>query len=449
MATLDSSIVNIALPTLTKELSPDLHQIKWIVIIYLLMITCLLLPFGRLSDQQGRKPVFQTGFLIFIFGSALCGMAPSLSTLVAFRAIQAVGAAMLMANGPAIITSAFSTKERGKALGTLAMVVSLGLVSGPMLGGIVITYLGWRTIFWLNIPIGIFGIFLAQRFLKADHPARSNQRFDWKGAFFQTLILILLIVFFEPPRIAISNFLPFVLPRWVIGTAIIGLTLIFLKIESGVRDPLFDLSLLKNRTFWAANLAGFLTFVAFSSVTVLMPFFLEEVLHFSTHRAGVFMAAIPLTIFVVAPVSGRLSDRLGTKELSVLGSMIGMLALFAMSGVFGRGIYEGTGHGTIVFSLCVIGLAIGLFQSPNNNAIMGAVPVQKLGVASALLATVRNLGLVTGTGLSASLLSWGVALKQEFISAFHLALFVAGLICGGALVASLSRKSALGERGEG
>ena len=143
MATLDSSIVNIALPTLTKELGQDLYRVKWVVIVYLLVITCSLLPLGRLSDQKGRKPVFQIGYFVFILGSALCGLAPQLGWLVVFRAIQGVGASMLMANGPAIITATFLSRERGAALGTLAMVVSAGLVSGPSIGGFLITHLGW------------------------------------------------------------------------------------------------------------------------------------------------------------------------------------------------------------------------------------------------------------------------------------------------------------------
>src|SRR5687768_13126935 len=181
MATLDSSIVNIALPTLTKTLGSDLYRIKWVVIIYLLVITCLLLPFGRLSDQYGRKGIFQAGFLLFTLASTLCGLSPNLDGLLLFRGLQGVGAAMLMSNGPAIITAAFPSNERGKALGTLAMVVSAGLVTGPSLGGFLITHLGWRSIFLVNLPVGLAGILLAQQFIPKDHGTRLKAPFDWAG----------------------------------------------------------------------------------------------------------------------------------------------------------------------------------------------------------------------------------------------------------------------------
>ena len=440
MATLDSSIVNIALPTLTKELGQDLYRVKWVVIVYLLVITCSLLPLGRLSDQKGRKPVFQIGYFVFILGSALCGLAPQLGWLVVFRAIQGVGASMLMANGPAIITATFLSRERGAALGTLAMVVSAGLVSGPSIGGFLITHLGWRSIFWLNIPIGIAGIFLVHRFVKADSTPRVPHSFDWAGTLVQTLFLLTFMILFDPPRISVSGSNPIEIPRWMVGIVTAALAGLFIKVESEVRSPLFDLTLLQNRTFWTANLAGFLIFVAFSSVSVLMPFFLEEVLHFAPQKAGLFMTAIPLTIFVVAPISGRLSDRLGSQELSFTGALIGMVALFAMSGVFNGGLSEQSSDMEIIVGLCAIGLATGLFQSPNNSAIMGAVPIHKLGVASALLATIRNLGLVTGTGLATTLFTWRMAITGNFVAAFHVTALGAGIIAAGAMIASLGKR---------
>jgi len=447
MATLDSSIVNIALPTLTKELGLDLSRVKWVVIIYLLVLTCLLLPFGRLSDQKGRKLIFQTGYIIFVIGSALCGMAPNLTWLVVFRAIQAIGAAMLMANGPAIISATFSSKDRGAALGTLAMVVSTGLVTGPSVGGFLISTFGWRSIFWINIPIGFLGILLVNYFLKKDIH-HSRQQFDWAGAVLQTLLLILFMAVFDPPLISISGSFPFHFPRWGAGLVLLFLGTLFFKVESVAKAPLFDFSLLKNRTFWSANLAGFLTFVAFSSITVLMPFFLEEVLHFPPQKAGFLMTAIPLTIFVVAPISGRLSDRLGSQELSFSGALVGVLGLFAMAGVFGLGLSHRTTEAGIIMGLCSIGLATGLFQSPNNNAIMGSVPHHKLGVASALLATVRNLGLVTGAGLATSVFTWRLETTRDFVASFHTTWLIAGFIGIGALVASLGKRPARLETGD-
>lgn len=442
MATLDSSIVNIALPTLTKDLGRELFQVKWVVIVYLLVITCTLLPFGRWSDQRGRKLVFQLGFITFVIGSILCGFSPNLWSLVSFRGIQALGASMLMTNGPAIIASTFSARERGAALGTLAMVVSTGLVSGPSIGGFLITHFGWKSIFWVNVPIGILGIILVQIFIKKENlPSLSPLlSFDWAGTFIQTLLLLSYIILLDPPQISISGGLPISVPRWGIGLLVILLSVVFIKIESEAQAPLFDLSLFKNRVFWTANLANFLIFVAFSSVSVLMPFFLEEILHFPPQKTGVFMTFIPLTVFVIAPISGRLSDHLGSRGLSFGGAFIGVIGLFTMAGVLGTGMDPSSDHFQIISCLCLIGLATGLFQSPNNNAMMSCVPFNKLGVASAILAAIRNLGLVTGTGLATSLFTWRRSMTGDFINALHLTLFAAGWVCVGAMLTSLIKR---------
>ena len=436
MATLDSSIVNIALPTLTQELHSDLYRVKWVVIVYLLTITCLLLPFGRLADQCGRKTIFKLGFCIFIFGSILCGLAPNLAWLVACRGLQAVGASMLMSNGPAVIMGTFTSKDRGAALGTLAMVVSAGLLTGPSIGGFCITYLGWRSIFFMNIPFGILGILLVHRHFKPENSPYSKMSFDWGGAFFQTFILIFFIIIFDPPKIAFFGHYSVALSRWMIAGLITFFSIIFFQIESRVEAPLFDLSLLKNRVFLTGNLASFLSFVSFTSVSILMPFFLEQILKFPPQKAGLFMTAIPVTIFIVAPVSGRVSDHLGSNGLSQAGLFVGVLGLFMMAGIFGSGLQRSTHDATILFELCMIGLAIGLFQSPNNSAIMGAVPSTKLGVASALLATIRNLGLVTSTGMTTDVFTWRLAETEDFISSLHTTLALAGLIGMSALVVS-------------
>jgi len=440
MATLDSSIVNIALPTLTKDLAADLYQIKWVVIIYLLVITCLLLPFGRLSDQAGRKRMFQFGYLVFVIGSGLCGFSGSLVSLVLCRALQGVGASMLMVNGPAIITATFSVAERGAALGTLAMVVSAGLISGPSIGGYLITELGWRSIFWVNIPIGIAGIGLVYRFVRKDLIRCEPAPFDWGGALLQMVLMISLIILFDPPRIAFSGGDPMEIPRWIIGLVTLFFGVIFIKVESVVKAPVFDLSLLQNRTFWSANLASFLMFVSFSAVSVLMPFFLEEVMGLLPNHAGLYMTAIPFMIFVIAPVSGRLSDQFGSQELSFAGALVGGVALLAMAGIFGRGIHAHVDPRWVIGALCCIGLATGLFQSPNNNAIMSAVPPAKLGVASAFLATVRNLGFVIGTGMATGLFTWRMQNSGDYIGSLHSTYLVSALVAFGAMIACLGKE---------
>jgi len=440
MATLDSSVVNIALPTLTKELNAELYQVKWVIIVYLLVITCLVLPFGRLSDLKGRKRTLQLGYLVFLLGSFLCSLAHSIVGLILFRSIQGVGASMLMANGPAVITAAFCSQDRGAALGTLAMVVSAGLIAGPSIGGLLITHFGWESIFWLNIPVGLMGTYLVKKFVENDEPGKSALPFDWVGTFLQCLLLIILIVIFDPPGVSILGFSLDLFSRMILGVVAIILTTIFIKVESTVVSPLFDLSLLKIKPFLTANFAGLLTFVSYSAVSVLMPFYLEECLRLEPKSAGLFMTAIPLTVFAIAPISGRLSDRFGSQELSILGTFIGALGLFLMSGVVGSGITESSSFLSVLLGLGSIGLGLGLFQSPNNNTIMGSVHVSKVGVASAFLATTRNLGLVIGTGLSTSLFAWKFSVTSHFLDALHTTLFVSGCVALLAMIICFGKK---------
>lgn len=440
MATLDSSIVNIALPTLTKAMHSDLRSIKWVIVVYLLTITCSLLPFGRLSDLYGRKKIFQWGFIVFTAGSLLCGFANNLEQLILHRIIQGLGASMLMSNGPAIVTQTFEYGSRGKALGILSMVVSLGLVSGPSVGGFLIGALGWRSIFLVNIPIGLLGFVFAGRHLDPMEGRRRHGPFDWGGAFLQMLVLLLFILFVDPPTFTIADSKPILLSRWMLGGGLIVTAFIFTVIQRQVPEPILDLSLFRIRTFWAANLANFLNFVSYSSLLVLMPFYLEEVLGLDPEHAGFLMSAIPLTVFVIAPISGHLSDHLGTRYLCALGALVSALALLAMGGVFGSGFEETTAHYKVVFALLAIGLSSGLFQSPNNVALMSAIETHKLGVASAVMATIRNLGLVTGTGIAAKLFSWRHSETGSFVDAFHFSLVIAGVLSLGAMIASLAKR---------
>lgn len=443
MATLDASIVNIALPTLTKELQTDLRSIKWVVIVYLLTTTCSLLPFGRLSDLYGRKKIFKWGFVVFTLGSLCCGFASTLQVLIFARMFQGLGASMLMANGPAIITAAFEVGMRARALSVLAMVVSIGLISGPGIGGFLISSMGWKSIFLVNIPFGVLGFIFAKKHIQNGTSKEKAGPFDWGGAFIQCLVLVTFILFVDPPTFTIAGSKPISISRGVVGVVLLFLIWIFAMIQKQVLSPILDLSLFKIRTFWAANLANFLNFISYSSILVLMPFYLEEAMGYSPDHAGVLMTAIPFTILVVAPLSGYLSDRMGSRGLSAVGAAIAALGLFFMAGAVGHGLYERTTTIKIILGLCTIGLASGLFQSPNNAALMSSIPPDKLGVASALMATIRNLGIVTGTGLAARVFSWRHMETGDFVKALHFSFIIAGVISIGAVLASLAKREVI------
>lgn len=433
MATLDSSIVNIALPTLTKAFNAELSQSRWVVIIYLVMITCSILPLGAIADQLGRKRIYQFGFFLFIVSSALCGLAQTLSYLVAARLLQGLGAAMIMANGPAIITAAVPREVRGQALGTLAMVVSAGLVSGPSLGGWLISHFGLSSIFWVNIPVGILGLVLTQKHIQRDPPRRNEiTEFDWAGTLLQAIALTSFLALFDNSTHAAER-------RPFLSLLFVFSTYFFFRFETRSNNPIFDFSILKNRTFSTSNLASFFSFISYSTITVLMPFYLEEVLHLSTVTSGFFMAAIPMTIFIVAPISGRLSDRMGSKGLSVSGTVVSGLTLSISAGLVGAGVSDHTLPWQVLVILSCVGLSTGLFQTPNNNSIMSSAPTDQLGSASAFLATVRNLGLATGTGLATFLFDWKLARTGSSISAIHFAFSIGSLSSFAAMVSSLAK----------
>lgn len=443
MATLDSSIVNIALPTLSKDLNADLGGIKWVVILYLLMITAVLLPMGRLSDHFGRKRFYLMGFSVFTLGSGICALAPSLAGLVVARVVQGLGAAMLMANGPAVITASFPAHERGKGIGVLAMIVSAGLVSGPAIGGFFIHHFGWRSIFLVNIPIGILGIFLGNRFLPSDSPLDRSERwsFDWKGSVLQCILLSSVIFLVDIPRDDQGHQILNGAERVGGAVFLLFLLALFLREERKTNAPVLDLTLFRNRTFLLSSVSSFLTFVAYSCVAVLTPFFLETTLLLPTSRSGMLMSAIPVMIFFIAPVSGRLSDRWGSRGLSAFGAGLAAIGLFGLGGLFGTGgISMGMNSNIVGIWLVILGLALGIFQSPNNSALMGSVPHQKLGVASAIAATTRNLGMVLGTGLSTELFAHFQRRTLDFTDALRTTYSVAGCIAVGSVLVSLGKK---------
>jgi MFS family permease len=432
MATLDSSIVNVALPSITASFHTGLSYSRWVVIAYLFSITGLLLFFGKLADVVGRKSVFNLGFLIFTLGCLLCGLSKTITQLILFRGLQGFGAAMLMANSPAIITAAFPANERGKALGTLGMVVSAGLALGPSLGGVLVKFFSWPSIFFVNIPFGLLGTALVYRHLPASadpNKISENEKrlpffvrmqiiagklryFDWPGTF-----MWMFIQFGYSLAIDRENALGLAGPlQRLVSFGSAALLLLFLLWELTIKDPVLDLALFRSRTFLCANISSLFSFISISSITLLMPFYLQNVRALPPHEVGVMMTAIPLTIFVVAPFAGRYSDKYGSRLLSSIGMLL-LCSSMALLAIPNHGL--ASANTTSVFAYLVLtGAGIGLFQAPNNNTLMGAVPRSHLGVASALLATVRNFGLVTGAALSTTLLMWFYG-EQTSLHGYH------------------------------
>ncbi len=386
LGTIDGSIVNSALPTLVDDLDTTFPAVQWVVISYLLTLATLTLLVGRLGDMWGKKPIYTGGFALFTVASTLCGLAPGIGWLIGFRVLQGVGSAMVFALGFAILTEAFPPSERGRALGLVGSFVSIGIAIGPALGGIIIDAASWHWIFLVNLPVGIVGTWTAWRFVP-DIPAPGGQRFDRLGAavFFAGLLSMMLGLTMGQ-RLGFGH--PAVLSMLAAGVVAV---VVFVAIERRVADPMLDLSLFRSRLLSVNLVTGFVTFVAIAGALFLLPFYLQGVLGYDTREMGVLLAVPAVTLGLFSPFSGSLSDRIGSRPVSVAGLAIlvaGYLSLAAL----------GTGTPGWVYILLVlpIGIGMGVFQSPNNSAILGSVPPQRLGVTSGLLTITRITGQLTG-----------------------------------------------------
>jgi EmrB/QacA subfamily drug resistance transporter len=386
LATIDGSIVNVALPTLVRELNTDFATVQWVVLGYLLTQTTLMLSMGRLGDMIGKKPIYTVGVIIFTLGSVLCGLSPSVFWLIGFRLLQAIGASMTLALGTAIVTEAFPSEERGRALGIAGTIISAGVVFGPTVGGVLIEAFSWHAIFFVNLPIGILGTILAVRYIPDFRPT-GRQPFDYWGAL--TLLITLLSLSLA---LTVGQQLGFGDGRILALFAASAIFLIlFITIEWRTREPMIDLKLFRNRLFSINLISGVLVFIALSGIFILLPFYLELVLGFGTRQVGLMMAVVPVLLSVSSPVSGWFSDKFGPRPVIVVGLSIIIVGAYLLTLLD-----EATAVLTFILIVLPVGAGIGVFQSPNNSAVMGSVPRERLGIASSLLSVTRTLGQVAG-----------------------------------------------------
>ena len=327
MSTLDGSIVNIALPAIQQDFGIDLTTVEWVVIAYLLVLGSLLLPVGRLGEVQTFKRVYLAGFAIFTLASVLCGAAPNAGALVAFRLVQAVGAAMIMAMGPAIITRTFPAGERGRALGLNGMSVSLGLTLGPVLGGILTQAASWRAIFLINVPIGILAIVWAARVLPAETPG-AGKTFDLRGAALSGGALFALLLALSEGQAwgwTSPATLGLVVVSIVLGAA-------FVMAERASAQPLIDLALFRIRPFTAGLASVVVAFCGIFTATFLLPFLLIQGAGYSPVETGLLLMSVPLSMALVAPLSGAASDRWGPSIPATAGMVLIVLGLLSLTG---------------------------------------------------------------------------------------------------------------------
>lgn len=439
MSTLDSSIVNIALPTISRELAIPLTQSEWVVSSYLLTICCTLLVFGKLGDMFGKTTIYKIGGVIFVLGSLSCGLSHNLAVLVISRIAQAIGSGMIMSNSNGIITETFPKQQRGRALGILGAFVSLGAITGPGLGGLLLSQFNWNAIFLINVPIGILVILFGYRLLPKS-TVRQKQRLDYIGMLCLAGVVLSLYAGIQLLSGTANQGL-------MIGLFVSSLCFLALFIfwENRVSNPLVELSLFKNEMFDESLISALIVFISAFFFTMIMPFYLQEIKGFSTGKAGLIMMVFPIIQVFLAPVAGYLADRFNKRILTIIG--LGILTCGQLTYLFWQ--VDSTLQ-LIIPSIVLSSMGNSLFQAPNNTIIMNSVEKRYLGIAGALNALARNLGMVLGVGLSTTILTLAVHhfsaspvkdLTSDplvFVKGMHTAFTVSTILCLIAFVFILS-----------
>lgn len=393
MASLDINIVLIALPTIGAELpGMNAFNVLWVILGYQLVIASVLVNFGRLSDMFGRAKLYNLGFALFTLGSGLCSISQNADQLIAFRVIQATGSAFLFSNSAAIITDAFPTQERGRALGINQVSIVAGSVAGLVLGGALTSLLGWRSIFWVNLPIGIFATTWAHFRLKELTKISSDHKLDIGGnvTFAAGLLTLLLGVTLN----AIVG-LGLILTAALL-LASLGFFLAFIRIERHAKTPMFDLGLFRNRIFSAGNETIFLNSLARGSFALVMVFYLQgPLMNLSPLQAGIFLIPLSIALSIAGPISGALSDRFGFRPFVIIGLILNAMGFLLMTTI-GKTVTEVQ----IILPLVLIGGGMGIFASPNRSSIMNSVPWYRRGVASGISTTLINAGNTMSIGIA-------------------------------------------------
>lgn len=402
MSTLDASIVNIALPVMSKDMNITISSVQWVVTSYLLTIAILLLVFGKLSDLYGKKIIFSSGFIVFAMGSLMCGLSHSLPLLVVSRVIQAVGAAAMMSLSQGIVTGIFPANERGRALGFVGTMVALGNLTGPSLGGVLVHFINWQSIFYINVPIGVAGCILSFVIIPEIFETQEDKYFDGLGALFFSLSMLFLflgLLFVQDDALP-----PIALVPSVLCSAVF--LFVFVRIEKRSRNPLVSPELFGIHEFSFGLSAAFLSFTALNSTLLFLPFFLQDLLGFNALKAGIVISVYPVTTAVVAPLSGWLSDRITYRPLTIAGMSVATVSLVLLATL-----NKASPLWEIIILLFLLGFGIAAFQSPNNSSVMGCVERRQLGIAGGINALFRNLGMVTGTAFSVLIFSFATSVS--------------------------------------
>ena len=427
-----SSSVNIALPAIGAEFATSAILLSWVPTSFLLAAAMFAVPFGRISDIYGMKKIFSYGVIIFTVASFLSAISPSAESLIIFRIIQGIGGAMIFVTGLAIITSVYPPQERGKAIGINIATVYIALSLGPVLGGIMTQYLGWRSLFYAMIPLGILILILTYWKLKDEWAECKGEKFDIKGSVFYSVVLVMVMYGFST--------LPNITGIILVIAGIIGFVG-FLMYELRLESPVLNVKLFKNRTFAFSNLAALINYSATFAVTFLLSLYLQYIKALDPLSAGLILVAQPVMMAIFAPIAGRLSDKFVPQKLAALGMLLSTIGLFLFAFI-----NEETSIAFITLGLLIIGTGFGFFSSPNTNAIMGSVERRFYGVASAMVSTMRLLGQTFSMGLALLVFAIFIGNVQittlqypALLSSIHTVFLICTVLCFIGIFAALTR----------
>jgi len=436
------SSVNVALPAIGVELDMTSVELPWVATSFLLLSSLLLVPFGRLGDLRGRKKVLVAGVAVYTASSIIAGLAQTGQMLILARAVQGAGGAMLASTSVAILVSAFEPNERGRVLGINAAALYSGLSMGPALGGFLTQALGWRAVFLINVPLGVALLLAACYKLPSQKPLDRESRFDWSGFVAYGVFLV--------GGVYGMTQLPSQVGFIAIGIGLVGF-LALLKLETVVQEPLIDIDLFRsNMAFAMSNLAALLNYSGFYAATFLLSLYLQIVTGLSPSVAGLVLVSMPVIQAVVSPLAGRLSDNVEPRVLASSGMALTACALFLMSRLD-----VGTPIAQVALSLALLGLGVGLFSSPNTNAVMASARPAQYGLASATLSTTRQVGMVLSMGIATLFIAARVgatSIEQTpaplFVDAMQSTFLLCTIACLVGIVASVFRGAVLGASGD-
>ncbi len=427
---LDSSTVNLALFPIAKDLNVTLAQVQWVIIAYMLVLTVFLPFFGKLGDMFPKNKIYSAGFLIFALGAFLNFTADSFYALITFRCIEALGASIMVANGPAAIAALFKGEERGKALGLNACLVAVGGMSGPALGGFLINAFDWHAIFLPSVPIALIGAYYSYKLLPKI-ATKKVFKFDYKGFIYFTIGLFALLL-------AISEG-----HNWgwksikIIALGV--LTLIFGGLfyfrDKKINYPLINFKMFKIKTFTFGNIAVMTSYMCMFTNAVLLPFFLQEIIKYNAFVTGLLILPYSVASSAIAPFAGSYAGRNGSRKLTFIGPVIYIIALIIFTTFI-----QTTPMWEIILASVIMGVGNGCFQSPSNTAIITCVDKEELGIASGILSLSRNLGNILGVAITITLfesfrnglLSDGIKYESAFLTSYHWTMcfgIAFGIIC--------------------